>query len=175
MKTDIGDSLETVALIGPAVLVCVDKGLGTRPVNQPWDAGGERVDSFHGILRENCVGVSSIGQLLFNVGFRLGEVIRGQEALDVNPVENGPVCVQLQLFPEFSLSGQNQRKGIFRVHSVVEQKTDFFQHLFGEKMAFIHNHHQLSVLHAPHNFNLVVQQISGIAPVEPRFTSQLFQ
>ena len=35
---------------GPAVLVCVDKGLGTRPVNQPWDAGGERVDIFTSLL-----------------------------------------------------------------------------------------------------------------------------
>lgn len=42
-------------------------------------------------------------------------------------------------------------------------------------MAFIHNHHQLPVLHAPHNFNLVVQQIPGIAPVKPCFTPQLFQ
>ena len=60
----------------PAVLVCVDKGLGTSPVNQPWDAGGKRVDSFHGVLGKDCVGVSGIGQLLLNVGFCLGKVIR---------------------------------------------------------------------------------------------------
>ena len=51
------------------------------------------MDCFYGVLREDCVGVSSIGQLFFNIGFRLGEVIRDQETLDVNPVEDSLIAI----------------------------------------------------------------------------------
>ena len=49
------------------------------------------------------------------------------------------------------------------------------EHLFREKMPFIHNHHQFPVLNAAHNFNLVVQQIPGVTSVKSCFTPQLFK
>jgi hypothetical protein len=73
------------------------------------------------------------------------------------------------------LPGQNQRKWILGVHPVVEEEANFLEHLFREKMPFIHNHHQFPVLNAAHNFNLVVQQIPGVTSVKSCFTPQLFK
>lgn len=137
-------------------MVGIYEGLGTCPVNQPGDARGKGVDGLHSIFREDSIGMSKVGELLFNVGFGLGKLIRGQKTLDVNPVEDRPVRLQAQLLPKFGLPSQDQCKRVFGVHLVVEQKADFLQHLLGKQMAFVHNYNEFPVSHAAHNLNLVV-------------------
>jgi len=119
-----------------------------------------------------CTGIRHVVAYIFPC-LRSVEVL--QLALQVDPLADRRIRLQIQAVPQLILANQDQCHGTLRIHLEVEQKTHFLQHLTVQQMGFVYNHNRLQTVNAAHKLNLSVKLALGVSPVKLRFTAELLQ
>ena len=110
----------------------IDKGTGARFVDETGYAAGELENIINGGIGENILFTTGKVKVCPDIFRGLMPIHVSDAALDVDSLADGSVGLELELFPEFCLSGKDESHRALRIHFEVKQESDFFQHLLVE-------------------------------------------
>ena len=90
------------------ILSPVDQAMGAGFVYQSSSSAGETIDLIDSTIRKNFTIGTGIGKVPFYVIADLSPVQMRQLALEIDPLPDSGICMELQLVPEFGLPHENQ-------------------------------------------------------------------
>ena len=91
-------------------------------IDHPGCTGRILVNGIDCRIRKDIPFTSGIVQLSAYICPRLGTVIMVQHTLNINPLADRGICLQLQFFPQFCLAGKYQSHRAFGIQMCVKRK-----------------------------------------------------
>ena len=119
------------------LLAGIHQAFFADPVDPAWDPGGLLIDIIQRFVCEDVLPAAGISQMGLDVPFGFRTVQMGKDTIDIDPLPDCRISLHPKFIPQLRLPDKDERHRADGIKAVIQQKTEFFNGLFLQKMRLI--------------------------------------